>query len=49
VDHRVSHNSTEYLIRWKGYSAAEDTWEPEKNLTNCQEVLSAYKRAHTLL
>ncbi|XP_025993060.1 chromobox protein homolog 5 [Solenopsis invicta] len=31
----------EFLIRWKGFSANDDTWEPEKNL-NCQELISKF-------
>jgi hypothetical protein len=31
--HKFGHNKkTQYRIRWKGYSAAEDTWEPEENI-----------------
>ena len=32
----------EYLVRWKGYDASHDTWEPEQNLTNCSETLELY-------
>ena len=34
-----------FLIRWKGYSAAEDTWEPERNLGNTQPLIMEYKIA----
>ena len=34
-----------FLIRWKGYSAAEDTWEPERNLGNAQPLIMEYKTA----
>ena len=34
-----------FLIRWKGYSAAEDTWEPERNLGNAQPLITKYKIA----
>ena len=34
-----------FLIRWKGYSAAEDTWEPERNLSNAQPLIIEYKTA----
>ena len=30
----------EFLIKWKGFKKA--TWEPEKNLENCQELLKEY-------
>ena len=32
----------QYLVRWKGYSADSDTWEPESNLSNCQSLLDAF-------
>ena len=32
-----------FLIRWKGYSTAEDMWEPEQNLGNTQPLIMEYK------
>jgi hypothetical protein len=37
-----------YLVRWKGYSPEDDTWEPETNLTNCSDILTAYKTKNKL-
>ena len=34
-----------FLIRWKRYSAAEDTWELEQNLGNTQSLIMEYKIA----
>ncbi len=48
VDHKVSKNGNQYRIRWKGYSAVDDTWEPEMNLANSASVLKSYKRAHKI-
>ena len=39
----------QYLIRWKGYGADEDSWIPEKDLGNSSEILSEYKRRAKLL
>jgi hypothetical protein len=30
---------TKYLVKWKGYNTLENTWEPVKNLTNCQQLV----------
>ncbi len=48
VAHRPAHRSHEYLIRWKGFTSDEDTWEPESHLTNCPNILNAYKVLHHL-
>lgn len=31
----------EYLIRWKGCKASDDTWEPEDGI-NCPELIAAF-------
>lgn len=31
----------DFLVRWKGFSAADDTWEPEDNLT-CDDKIEAF-------
>jgi hypothetical protein len=31
--------STQYLIKWKGYPVLENSWLPEKELTNAKELL----------
>lgn len=33
--------SREFLIRWKGFPASDDTWEPEANL-NCPELITKF-------
>jgi hypothetical protein len=32
----------EFLLKWKGYGAEHNTWEPERNLINCSELLAQY-------
>ena len=32
LSHRGSPGQQTYLVSWKGYSSAENTWEPERNL-----------------
>jgi hypothetical protein len=31
-----------YRVRWKGYEAEEDTWEPEEHLGNAVELIADY-------
>ena len=33
----------QYLVKWKGYSAAKATWEPKENLGNCSEMLVSFE------
>ncbi len=40
--HKDTRAGRRYLVRWKGYSPAEDTWEPPKHLANAQDVLRSY-------
>jgi hypothetical protein len=35
-------NYFEFKIRWLGFSAAHDTWEPEENLDGSEELMAAY-------
>jgi hypothetical protein len=46
---RPTHNrkSMQYLIKWKGYPASENSWLPEKELTNAKELLDQFKQKHT--
>ncbi|XP_017754388.1 PREDICTED: chromo domain-containing protein cec-4-like [Eufriesea mexicana] len=42
IEVRFKKNKTkEFLIRWKGFTSADDTWEPEENL-NCPELIAKF-------
>lgn len=32
----------EFYIKWKGYSAFVNSWEPEKNLSGCQNLVDEF-------
>ena len=32
----------QYLVKWKNYPGSENTWEPLRNLTNCQLLLQQF-------
>jgi hypothetical protein len=38
------HGVARYLVRWKGFSEAEDTWEVLKNLTNAKDLVDEYEQ-----
>ena len=33
----------QYLVRWKGYGAHEDTWEPASHLANAKEKIAEFE------
>jgi len=42
VDKRVKGKTIQYLLKWKGYSDADNTWESKTNL-NCPELVKAFE------
>ena len=37
-----------YHIRWRGYSEAHDTWEPENNVKHVQELVNKFHEQHPI-
>jgi len=42
LDYRRQNNRHEFLVHWKGYERAEDSWEPIENLDHCLELIQEY-------
>jgi len=46
INKRKKYGRWEYLVRWKGYTAEEDSWERKKNLKNAKEAVEDYEREY---
>ena len=46
VASRTRKGSMEYQVRWKGYTAADDTWEPLQNLSNATRLVYNFTHQH---
>eukprot|EP00128_Syssomonas_multiformis_P014775 Colp12_sorted_trinity150504_noHs@10719 len=40
---RIRKGATEYLLKWKGYSDAEATWEPMEHCEGCNDLIDAFE------
>ncbi|KXN82714.1 hypothetical protein AN958_02235, partial [Leucoagaricus sp. SymC.cos] len=48
IKHRRTLQGMKYLIRWKGYSPSDNTWEWEDDLKYSGELLREYKNTNKL-
>lgn len=48
MGHKLKWRKTYYLVKWKGYSTAENSWKPKSHLTHATAILSKYKTLHKL-
>ncbi|KXN91245.1 hypothetical protein AN958_01605 [Leucoagaricus sp. SymC.cos] len=48
IKHKPMPQGMKYLIRWKGYSCSDNTWEWEDNLESSGELHRKYKTANKL-
>jgi hypothetical protein len=46
LDGRLWRNQRQYLIKWEGYTDADNSWEPEKNLERAQEIIKDFHDKH---
>ena len=46
IRHHRTPSSRSFLIQWKGYSAKEDSWVPERDLKHAKSTLVVYKKLH---
>ena len=46
LGHREISGTAYYLVKWKGYSTSENTWEPIENLQNAQRTMVNFHRSH---
>ena len=42
LDSRLIRNRLFYLIKWKGYPASDNLWEPVAHLTNCKNLIISF-------
>ena len=42
LQHCKRGKTTQYLVRWKGFTRDHDSWESERNLNNAKEKINEY-------
>ena len=44
LQHRIRGRKTEYLVRWKGFTRAEDSWQTTADLSGAKQKIAEYKK-----
>lgn len=45
LDHELTEDGSFYLVRWKGYTEADDSWEPAENLSMATMAIADYEKS----
>ena len=48
LDGKCKNGKWEFLVSWKGYSARDNSWEPEENILNCEHLIQDFKTRYAL-
>ena len=46
LDSRRVGRGLQYLVRWTGYSPSDDSWQPARDLTHCQDLVNDFHLRH---
>ena len=46
LNKRMVRGKEKFLVRWKGYTVEEDTWESRENLENAKELVEEFEREY---
>ena len=46
LNKRTIRGKEKFLVRWKGYTTEEDTWENRENLENAKELVEEFEREY---
>jgi len=46
LNKRIVQGKEKFLVRWKGYTVEEDTWESRENLGNVKELVEEFEKEY---
>lgn len=44
LDSRIFRRQLQYLVKWKGYTEGDNSWEPAMNLTHSKNLIARFHR-----